>query len=491
MSRDPSRLACGRGARGGRGRGVRRHRHRRTRRPRRPSGAAAGARRTSWAARSAAATATASAGIPAPGPPRPRRCCGTCSGRRAARWSASSTWCRWHRAAGTCWPTAPSSTCPWGAGPSRWRRSRARWARAPGSPGATGSTGSRRCGTSCAPACSRCPSPVASTRTPGGRCPGARSPGSCAGCATSGCTRWCSTGCDWTGRIPAGCPAAVAASHYVERTFGRWSVEGGLPALLAALVGRVAERGIEVRTGTVAARPRVVGGRATGVELVDGSVVEADAVVWSADPRVLAPWLPSVGRTVPAIPAAATHLGLCRDATDRAGAPVRLPDLPVETVWHGDPLLVLRTGGEAPPGHVAWTLLPPRRRRGPAGRAGPARPRPAPARGHPARPVADRAGHRRRLLTARGGVAGLAHAGAAGPAGQRAARSALRGGVGAPRCGAGADRARCGAGGGAARDGSARPVVKRHPGWWPSVSGWSAAGQRRHSWRSPCTIVCR
>ena len=158
------------------------------------------------------------------------------------------------------------------------------------------------------------------------------------------------------GQDPRRVPAAVAASHYVERTFGRWSVEGGLPALLAALVGRVAERGIEVRTGTVAVRPRVVGGRATGVELADGSVVEADAVVWAADPRALAPWLPSVGRTVPAIPAAATHLGLRRDATDHAGAPVRLPDLPVETVWHGDPLLVLRTGGDAPPGHVAWTL---------------------------------------------------------------------------------------------------------------------------------------
>jgi UDP-galactopyranose mutase len=33
-----------------------------------------------------------------------------------------------------------------------------------------------------------------------------------------------------------------------------------------------------------------------------------------------------------------------------------LPDLPRETVLHGDPMLVVRTGGRAPEGLAAWTV---------------------------------------------------------------------------------------------------------------------------------------
>jgi len=60
-----------------------------------------------------------------------------------------------------------------------------------------------------------------------------------------------------------------------------------------------------------------------------------------------------------AIPPAVTHLGLAEsppDLTGRQDLP-ELPDLPAEVVYHGDPLLVLRTGGGAPGGHRAWTLL--------------------------------------------------------------------------------------------------------------------------------------
>jgi UDP-galactopyranose mutase len=50
---------------------------------------------------------------------------------------------------------------------------------------------------------------------------------------------------------------------------------------------------------------------------------------------------------MPAIPPTVCHLGLEGD----------VPDLAPETVWHGDPTLVLRTGGLAPDGGHAWTLL--------------------------------------------------------------------------------------------------------------------------------------
>jgi UDP-galactopyranose mutase len=50
---------------------------------------------------------------------------------------------------------------------------------------------------------------------------------------------------------------------------------------------------------------------------------------------------------MPAIPPVVTHLGLTGE----------VPDLPPEVVFHGDPMLVLRTGGQAPAGAHAWTLL--------------------------------------------------------------------------------------------------------------------------------------
>jgi UDP-galactopyranose mutase len=50
---------------------------------------------------------------------------------------------------------------------------------------------------------------------------------------------------------------------------------------------------------------------------------------------------------MPAMPPVVAHLGLRGE----------VPDLPREVVLHGDPLLVVRTGGHAPPGGTAWTVL--------------------------------------------------------------------------------------------------------------------------------------
>ena len=50
---------------------------------------------------------------------------------------------------------------------------------------------------------------------------------------------------------------------------------------------------------------------------------------------------------MPAIPPVVCHVGLEGE----------VPDLPHEVVLHGDPLLVVRTGGTAPDGRRAWTVL--------------------------------------------------------------------------------------------------------------------------------------
>ena len=53
---------------------------------------------------------------------------------------------------------------------------------------------------------------------------------------------------------------------------------------------------------------------------------------------------------MPALPPVLVHLGL-------AGVPGDgVPDVGHELVLHGDPLLVVRTGGTAPEGHTAWTV---------------------------------------------------------------------------------------------------------------------------------------
>ncbi|MGH3361925.1 MAG: phytoene desaturase family protein, partial [Nocardioides sp.] len=68
--------------------------------------------------------------------------------------------------------------------------------------------------------------------------------------------------------------------------------------------------------------------------------------VCGVDPRRLPALAPHVARTMPAIPPVVAHLGLEGE----------VPDLPHETVLHGDPILVVRTGGQAPPGCAAWTV---------------------------------------------------------------------------------------------------------------------------------------
>ena len=66
---------------------------------------------------------------------------------------------------------------------------------------------------------------------------------------TTGCARSCSTPSGSTATIRRTVPAFVAVQHYVERSFGRWRVDGGLPALADALTTRLEERKVDVRTG--------------------------------------------------------------------------------------------------------------------------------------------------------------------------------------------------------------------------------------------------
>jgi UDP-galactopyranose mutase len=139
------------------------------------------------------------------------------------------------------------------------------------------------------------------------------------------------------GHRPAGTPAFVAVQHYVERTFGRWRVDGGLPALADGLASRLEERKVDVRLGQRAHEVVVTAGRVLGVVTQDESV-DAEIVVWCA-PTWPSPLPDPAG--IPAIPASRTLLTLDESALD----------LPRDLLAHSDPPVRAWSDGAS-----QWTL---------------------------------------------------------------------------------------------------------------------------------------
>ena len=140
-------------------------------------------------------------------------------------------------------------------------------------------------------------------------------------------------------------PSWAGLVSYLEQTFGVWTVPGGMARIATALEQRLATRGVTVLTGTPGLDLVVREGRVAAVSTETGEIA-ADAVVCAVDPRRLPALAPYVERTMPAIPPVVAHLGLEGD----------VPDLPPETVLHGDATIAIHTGGRAPEGHQAWTL---------------------------------------------------------------------------------------------------------------------------------------
>ena len=87
----------------------------------------------------------------------------------------------------------------------------------------------------------------------------------------------------YAGSAPDRIPAAYAVIAHLEAALGGWYVEGGLRRLLEAIAARAVQHGADVRLGAEATAIRSAAGAVTGVELADGSVVAADAVVSTVD----------------------------------------------------------------------------------------------------------------------------------------------------------------------------------------------------------------
>jgi phytoene dehydrogenase-like protein len=156
---------------------------------------------------------------------------------------------------------------------------------------------------------------------------------------------------------PAQTPGYVGVAAYVERTFGYWTFADGFAVLVDVLEKRMAERRVDVRLEAEVVGVETADGAVRGVRLADGGLLPADVVVSDIDPRVLYENLvddPAAAgvrkrlrRTHDAQLTYVVHLGL-RDP---------VPELPFETVLHGDPVVVVRRAGSAPAGHRAWSVL--------------------------------------------------------------------------------------------------------------------------------------
>jgi 1-hydroxycarotenoid 3,4-desaturase len=90
----------------------------------------------------------------------------------------------------------------------------------------------------------------------------------------------------YCGSSPFEAPATLMLVAHVEQD-GVWTVEGGMHSLAAMLAALAIERGATLRYGARVTRVIIEGGRATGIELSDGSHIAADAVVMNGDVAAL------------------------------------------------------------------------------------------------------------------------------------------------------------------------------------------------------------
>ncbi|MDO9707317.1 1-hydroxycarotenoid 3,4-desaturase CrtD [Paracraurococcus lichenis] len=103
----------------------------------------------------------------------------------------------------------------------------------------------------------------------------------------------------YVGSSPFLAPATLMLIAHVEQS-GVWLVEGGMHRIARAIAALAEAKGARFRTGAEVAEVLAAGGRATGVKLGDGEVIEAAAVVANTDVSAI-----GTGRLGPAVAKAA------------------------------------------------------------------------------------------------------------------------------------------------------------------------------------------
>lgn len=101
------------------------------------------------------------------------------------------------------------------------------------------------------------------------------------------------------GLDPSDAPASAAVLPYMEHAFGTWYVRGGMRELARAVYERCVARRVEFHFGAEVTGVVEKDGRAAGLELGDGSVVEAEFVVAGVAPEVLNRCVRGAGSVLP------------------------------------------------------------------------------------------------------------------------------------------------------------------------------------------------
>jgi phytoene desaturase len=95
--------------------------------------------------------------------------------------------------------------------------------------------------------------------------------------------QWAGRYATYSGSSPFRAPATLACIPHIESRFGCWHPRGGMDAVRAALELAARHAGVEIRAGAEVAAVLATGDRVRAVELADGSIVPAAAVVAGVD----------------------------------------------------------------------------------------------------------------------------------------------------------------------------------------------------------------
>ncbi|MCB1221611.1 MAG: phytoene desaturase [Planctomycetales bacterium] len=87
----------------------------------------------------------------------------------------------------------------------------------------------------------------------------------------------------YLGGSPFDLPGLFEILPFGELNYGLWLPRGGIYALVEAMTRLAADNGVEIRTSCEVKRIRENGGRGRAVELADGSLLAADAIVSNVD----------------------------------------------------------------------------------------------------------------------------------------------------------------------------------------------------------------
>ncbi|MDO9161212.1 MAG: phytoene desaturase family protein [Methylococcaceae bacterium] len=83
----------------------------------------------------------------------------------------------------------------------------------------------------------------------------------------------------YVGSSPYDAPALMNLLPYIQFGYGLWYVKGGMYGIAEGLQKLAEELGVNIRVNSEVAEIQQHGGRATGVRLLDGTVISADIVV--------------------------------------------------------------------------------------------------------------------------------------------------------------------------------------------------------------------